>query len=147
MHKKHVAKLLSEAGIKSTPIRENLLLVLYSSKTPKSADTLHDELETLGITSHRATLYRDLKIFQETKIVKQVTILGEHAELFVINKEHTHHFKCMECGQISSFSTESIDEGIGDFIKRLSQQHSWLIKSHALKFYGLCKRCNTNHEK
>jgi Fur family peroxide stress response transcriptional regulator len=144
---KNVPNQLQNAGIKTTPIREAIINILLNQDTPVSADHIHTLLEKDGISAHRATLYRDLKIFVDKNIVKQITLIGEHAELYTINKEHTHHFKCRQCSVIQPFNTTDLDEEIMSFIKKKASKHGWSQTTFTFKIYGFCSKCTEKEVK
>ena len=137
-----VRDLLKKNNIQPTQIREKLLILFHKNKEPKKTEELHKLLEQQNISAHRATLYRDLKLFVEKKLIKQITLLGEHAELYTLSTEHTHHFKCTNCDNIQPFDSLQVEPSIEKFINKTAITKGWTDTSYTFKIYGFCKRCS-----
>jgi Fur family ferric uptake transcriptional regulator len=59
------------------------------------------------------------------------------------NVKHHHHLVCTNCGRIIDYS-ERIDEEVklmGEIEKTLSKKYGFKIKSHQMRFMGLCDKC------
>ena len=138
---------LETSELQLTTIRTKLLQELFESKKPLTSDELVMKMDRHGVSAHRATIYRDLDYFVENNIVSILKIVGEKARLYELNREHRHHFKCMKCGSIGVFSAPGVEKELAKLEKTLKKQNGWLVQSHSLKLYGLCKTCNKNDEK
>lgn len=136
-----IQDLLVSRNIKPTKVRTALYELLHNTKEPLSADSICDALKKAKQSVHRATVYRDLNLFLEKKIVKKITLIGEHAELFLLDKTHKHLFKCLTCNNIEFFDTSDIDTVIESFIKKKEKSKGWLDASFSFKIYGQCKKC------
>jgi Fur family ferric uptake transcriptional regulator len=98
------AKVLRDAGLRSTRPRLAVLEALERAKAPLShgdvADALEDE------TLDRATVYRNLMALTEAGLVRR-TDLGDHVWRFELVRAYTAHatahphFVCTDCGTVA----------------------------------------------
>jgi Fur family ferric uptake transcriptional regulator len=131
--------LLKKNGEKFTIQREVILETLYNSDehlTPEALHQLiqkqHPELKT-GI----ATIYRTLSRLEESDIVTSLSfgVQGKKYELGA--KDHHDHMICTECGEI----TEFVDEAIEERQHKIAEKFGFKMTDHSMKIYGLCRNC------
>jgi Fur family ferric uptake transcriptional regulator len=131
--------LLKKNGEKFTIQREIILETLYNSDehlTPEALHQLiqkqHPELKT-GI----ATIYRTLSRLEESDIVTSLSfgVQGKKYELGA--KDHHDHMICTECGEI----TEFVDEAIEERQQKIAEKFGFKMTDHSMKIYGLCRNC------
>ena len=131
--------LLKKNGEKFTIQREVILETLYNSDehlTPEALHQLiqkqHPELKT-GI----ATIYRTLSRLEESDIVTSLSfgVQGKKYELGA--KDHHDHMICTECGEI----TEFVDEAIEERQQKIAEKFGFKMTDHSMKIYGLCRNC------
>jgi Fur family transcriptional regulator, ferric uptake regulator len=131
--------LLKKNGEKFTIQREIILETLYNSDehlTPEALHQLiqkqHPELKT-GI----ATIYRTLSRLEESDIVTSLSfgVQGKKYELGA--KDHHDHMICTECGEI----TEFVDEAIEERQHKIADELGFKMTDHSMKIYGLCHNC------
>jgi Fur family ferric uptake transcriptional regulator len=131
--------LLKKNGEKFTIQREIILETLYNSDehlTPEALHQLiqkqHPELKT-GI----ATIYRTLSRLEESDIVTSLSfgVQGKKYELGA--KDHHDHMICTECGEI----TEFVDEAIEERQHKIAEKFGFKMTDHSMKIYGLCRNC------
>jgi len=116
-----------------------ILETLYNSDehlTPEALHQLiqkqHPELKT-GI----ATIYRTLSRLEESDIVTSLSfgVQGKKYELGA--KDHHDHMICTECGEI----TEFVDEAIEERQQKIAEKFGFKMTDHSMKIYGLCRNC------
>ncbi len=131
--------LLKKNGEKFTIQREIILETLYNSDehlTPEALHQLiqkqHPELKT-GI----ATIYRTLSRLEESDIVTSLSfgVQGKKYELGA--KDHHDHMICTECGEI----TEFVDEAIEERQHKIADKLGFKMTDHSMKIYGICHNC------
>lgn len=131
--------LLKKNGEKFTIQREIILETLYNSDehlTPEALHQLiqkkHPELKT-GI----ATIYRTLSRLEESDIVTSLSfgVQGKKYELGA--KDHHDHMICTECGEI----TEFVDDAIEERQNKIADKFGFKMTDHSMKIYGLCRNC------
>lgn len=131
--------LLKKNGEKFTIQREVILETLYNSDehlTPEALHQLiqkqHPELKT-GI----ATVYRTLSRLEESDIVTSLSFGAQGKKYELGAKDHHDHMICTECGEI----TEFVDEAIEERQHMIAQNHGFQMTDHSMQIYGLCHNC------
>ncbi len=131
--------LLKKNGEKFTIQREVILETLYDSDehlTPEALHQLiqkqHPELKT-GI----ATVYRTLSRLEESEIVTSLSFGAQGKKYELGAKDHHDHMICTECGNI----TEFVDEAIEERQHKIADEFGFEMKDHSMQIYGICKRC------
>lgn len=131
--------LLKENSLKFTIQREVILESLYNSEEHLDPESLHHLIQKkfpnlkVGI----ATVYRTLALLEASNMVTSLSFgaQGKKYELGV--KEHHDHLICMECGSITEFVDEKIEERQHLIAKELNFQ----MKDHSMQIYGICYKC------
>ena len=72
--------------------------VLKTSKAPLSAAAIHEKLPAIDLV----TIYRNLEMFAEDKIVKKFHFAGAEAH-FEFQSEPHHHAICLDCDKVLHF--------------------------------------------
>lgn len=78
--------------------REAILEALKANHQPRSASQLHAELPDIDLV----TIYRNLEIFAEEKMVKKFHFDGAEAH-FEYQHEPHHHAICTDCDKVLHF--------------------------------------------
>src|SRR3989344_3895887 len=86
---------LRKAGYKATPSRIEVLKMLERVKKPISPHTVIDEL---GKEIDQATIYRMLKAFKRSGIIRQVDFRHNHPHYELADMKDHHHLICLSCG-------------------------------------------------
>lgn len=134
--------LLKKNGEKFTIQREVILETLYNSDehlTPEALHQLiqkqHPELKT-GI----ATIYRTLSRLEESEIVTSLSFGAQGKKYELGAKDHHDHMICTECGNI----TEFVDEAIEERQHKIADELGFKMQDHSMQIYGICKDCQDN---
>lgn len=125
-------------GLKNTEARSAVVMVLSNTNEPLDVSGIKLELEKLDIKVDQATVYRILNTFYEKGIIKRIEI-GEGKYRYEIEKDHHHHLICTNCGRIEDIE---IDLSSG-FNKEIEKKNGFLVKSHSLEFFGICRLCQS----
>jgi len=133
--------LLREAGYKITPPRLAVLdAIEHGGEHLNPAEVLEaarQHYPSLG----RATVYRTLELLTQLGIVRPIFV-SELGPTYIRAAGGHHHLVCSRCGLIVDFDQCVADEMVAD----LHARFGFLISSHLLEFYGLCARCQTQHD-
>lgn len=129
-------KSLKDISIKSTPAASAVLSILANRQTPIDINVLIDELKAKNISVNPATIYRIINKFYEKGIVSRIE-LGEGKYRYELQKDDHHHLICTNCGRIEDVEDKFMDK----IEKEIRSKTGFLIKSHSLEFFGLCKNC------
>lgn len=139
-------EIFAKNGIKYSLQKELILLELIRADYHLTADQIYQRLKNkkIGI----ATVYRNLKLFTDLNIVKEVHIDDvNYFELKLFGGKPLHiHFKCSNCH--SMLDIDDIDIII-DFIKinqKVEQKKDFLVYDADITLLGLCNRCKEQKE-
>ena len=87
----------------------------------------------------RASLYRIIRIFEQTGIVQRVYVGWKYKlELTDIFSHHHHHISCLSCHKLIAIQE---DEQIEKLIQELAIKHQVIATSHQLEVQGYCPDC------
>ncbi len=135
----HFKKLLKKNNLKFTIQREVVLETLYNSDEHLTPESLHrliqekfPELKT-GI----ATVYRTLSLLEESDMVTSLSFGAQGKKYELGAKEHHDHMICTECGNI----TEFVDEEIEERQHSISEALGFEMSDHSMQIYGICAKC------
>ena len=75
--------------------------------------------------------------FSSKGLVRKISLQESKLRYEHTAKEDHHHLICKNCENIEDFSGCNIPE----LEKEITKKKKFLVKSHSLEFFGLCKRC------
>jgi Fur family ferric uptake transcriptional regulator len=128
--------ILHGASFKATPARLSLLSLLQKSKKPLSVQEIK---ERLGDVVDQATIYRTLKSFRDSGLVRQIDFHHQHSYYEIIEEPDHHHLVCIECDRVEDFAECNVDEIVE---KVLPKSKSFdRVVGHSLELFGICKSC------
>ncbi len=120
---------------RDTSQRRAILQVVQDARRPLSPQEILDKAQAnvpkLGI----ATVYRCMKMLEESGEVVPVDLPGEGRRYERAGLKHHHHFSCRECGRVFDL------EGCPGNIDRLLPP-AFKLEHHEILLYGLCDRCS-----
>lgn len=140
MEQKHNCKdELRGFQIKATPARVAVLGFLESAKEPADVNTILNYLEKNNLNVDPATIFRMMNLFVQKGIAHQVQFQESKTRYELLTKEDHHHLICNKCGSIEDIS----DNFMSEFEEEITRKKKFLVKSHSLEFFGLCKNCQS----
>jgi Fur family transcriptional regulator, ferric uptake regulator len=97
------------------------------------------QLITLLDLHDQATVYRNIKLFENLGIVSRLR-LGWHSklELSDIFRHHHHHMTCLACGKVVILKD---NRAIEQQIERVSHALKFKSVDHQLEIRGYCHKC------
>lgn len=126
---------LREAKLQITPARIAILELFQSHDAPLDAQRVMDLLQK-DLSIDRVTVFRVLKTFVDKTILRKLEF-GEGKARYELNSEEHHHLICEKCGRIDDiphYGNPTLDNEIKDM-------KGFLVKSHSVEYFGLCKNC------
>jgi Fur family ferric uptake transcriptional regulator len=132
--------LLHRAGLRRTPVRAAVLMVLGQSGQPLGVPQV---LERLPQDTDAVTVYRTLNTFTQKKLVHRVH--GEdrtwrYALSADATTRHEHpHFVCDACGTVECLEESQIPR---DFIRSLHVAARYSVSYPEVVLHGVCPKCN-----
>jgi Fur family transcriptional regulator, ferric uptake regulator len=125
---------LDEAGYRSGASRRKVVELLAHERCAVTALEIDRRLESVG----RATVYRTLDQLEGLHLVHRVEIGADAAGYERVDpKQHHHHLVCEECGLLSPFASEALEEAIA----RISREAEFEVAAHDVVLRGTCPTC------
>lgn len=133
-------KILKAKSLNITEIRLSVISLLLEPGKALTRKEIEIAIKKFNGPSHRATLYRTLKILSEHKIIHQV-VVGTSEVKYKLAGEHLKydhpHFHCQNCNQFTCLPEMSI---LQSFVPG-----GYSIKSSSLMIEGMCALCNKSN--
>lgn len=129
--------LLTTRGFKKTPSRIAVLDVLQDERRPLDVGEILTFLQGRNIEINQATVYRMLDAFYKNGLIHRFEFQEGKYRYEIAGRRDHHHLICENCGQIADIS----DCGVGELEDEIQAKKKFLVKRHALEFYGLCQNC------
>ncbi|MBM4762311.1 Fur family transcriptional regulator [Bacillus sp. B15-48] len=127
--------LLKDHGYKHTGKREDMLKLFSDSDKYLTARDVLEKMKTDYPGLSFDTIYRNLSIFVELKILEMTELFGEkHFRFACSHKTHHHHFICLDCGKTKEIETCPMS------IVNVNLQ-GYDVSGHKFEIYGKCPAC------
>lgn len=128
---------LKKSGLKVTKARLSILSVLKTEAKPLTvAEILHFIKKQHKVDADEVTVYRVLEALEKTDLIDKVNFREDKFRYEIKGDDH-HHLICENCGTI----TEIMDCPIDEVEEQICHKEKFLIKGHAMEFFGLCQKC------
>ena len=128
-----VHTILTSAGVRVTKGRTALLSRLKRAARAQSATELHQ-----AVGGDLVTIYRNLAIFAELGIVREVRLAGSAVRYEDASIHHHHHAICTGCGKIAELPACGIRHTATDANAVPGFDR---ITSHTFEYSGICNAC------
>ena len=131
-----------QKGVRLTDQRKTIAKVLseskevYGSKDHPDVDELHKRVSEIDKKISIATVYRTVKLFEETGILTKHEFKGGKARYEELNEGHHDHLIDVKTGEIIEF----VDEEIEKLQKKVAEKHGYTLVDHKLELYGIKKK-------
>jgi Fur family ferric uptake transcriptional regulator len=125
---------LDEAGYRRGAARREVIELLAGESCAVTALEIDRRLDSVG----RASVYRTLEQLDRLHLVQRVEIGGDAAGYERVDPEqHHHHLVCEECGRLSPFASDALEEAI----ERISRDADFEVAAHDVVLRGTCATC------
>ncbi len=129
---------LRREGLRFTEQRAAVLQEALSVEGHFDAEQLHDAFRGRRADVSLATVYRTLGLLRDAGLVKQVLQDDERAHYeAVYGHAHHDHLICIECGRV----TEFVDERIEELQRSVCRRHGFQALDHRMGIRGICRQC------
>ena len=119
-------------GVRLTEQRKLIAKVMSDSKDHPDVDELHKRVSNLDSKISIATVYRTVKLFEESGIVAKHDFKGNKARYEEATKEHHDHLIDINTGEITEFVNEDIEK----LQKQVAEKLGYKLVDHRLELYG-----------
>ena len=125
----------AKLGQRNTRQREILQKIFAQAPGPlgvkKLLDLAQAEIGKIGI----ATVYRTVRLLEESKEIRPVTLPDGEIQWESADRGHHHHFVCRACATVTDFA------GCPVHVHTEVLPTGFLVESHELTLVGICDRC------
>jgi Fur family ferric uptake transcriptional regulator len=119
-------------GVRLTDQRKVIAAIMSSSNDHPDVDELHKRVNKIDKKISIATVYRTVKLFEESGIVEKHDFKGGKARYEEAPEEHHDHLIDINSGDIIEF----VDEDIEILQNKVAQKLGYKLVDHKLELYG-----------
>ena len=129
-------------GVKLTDQRKIIAQVISQSKEAygesdhPDVDELYNRVSKIDSKISIATVYRTVKLFEESGILTKHEFKGGKARYEELNEGHHDHLIDIKSGEIIEF----VDEEIEKLQKKVAEKYGYNLVDHKLELYGVKKK-------
>ena len=119
-------------GVRLTDQRKLVAKVMSESEDHPDVDELHKRISKIDSKISIATVYRTVKLFEESGIISKHDFKGNKARYEQIKHEHHDHLIDIKTGEITEFVNEEIEK----LQKKVAEKLGYKLVDHRLELYG-----------
>jgi|TARA_B100001564_G_scaffold43085_1_gene30899 Fur family ferric uptake transcriptional regulator len=129
-------------GVKLTEQRKVIARVITESKEiygesdHPDVDELYNRVSKIDPKISIATVYRTVKLFEESGILTKHEFKGGKARYEALNESHHDHLIDIKTGEIIEF----VDDDIEALQKKVAEKLGYKLVDHKLELYGVKKK-------
>lgn len=126
------------AGARLTPIRHQVLELIWQSHAPVGAYALLDRLKAGGQAAAPPTVYRALDFLLEQGLIHRIESLN--AFIGCSHPDATHAallLLCTECGRAAEFDDPAVDERL----RKSAAARGFEVARQTIEVEGICPNC------
>ena len=131
IEKKCIAK-----GVKLTDQRRVIAKVMSDSNDHPNVDELYKRVNIVDPKISIATVYRTVKLFEESGILAKHDFKGGKARYEELSESHHDHLIDVKTGEIIEFVNEDIER----LQKKVAEKYGYELVDHKLELYGVKKK-------
>ena len=119
-------------GVKLTEQRKIIAKIMSKSNDHPDVDELHKRVNKIDKKISIATVYRTVKLFEESGIVEKHDFKGGKARYEESHDEHHDHLIDINSGEIIEF----VDKEIEILQNKVAEKLGYKLVDHKLELYG-----------
>ncbi len=128
-----IEKLCAEKGLKLTEQRKTIAQVLAESTDHPDVETLYERASARDSRISIATVYRTVKLFEESGIIQRHDFGDGRARYEEMSDDHHDHLIDLRTGQIIEF----VDEEIEALQHKVAERLGYKLVDHRLELFGI----------
>ena len=121
-----------KVGVRLTEQRKIIAKVMSQSEDHPDVDELHRRVSKIDSKVSIATVYRTVKLFEESGIVSKHDFKGTKARYEQATMEHHDHLIDINTGEIIEFVNDDIEK----LQKKVAEKLGYKLVDHRLELYG-----------
>ena len=123
-------------GVKLTDQRKIIAKVMTESDDHPDVDELYKRVSKIDLKISIATVYRTVKLFEESGILTKHEFKGGKARYEELNESHHDHLIDVKTGEIIEF----VDDEIEKLQQKVADKYGYKLVDHKLELYGVKKK-------
>ena len=123
-------------GVKLNDQRRIIAKIMSNSQDHPDVDELYKRAAKIDAKISIATVYRTVKLFEESGIVTKHDFKGGKARYEELNESHHDHLIDIKTGEIIEF----VDDEIEKLQKKVADKYGYKLVDHKLELYGIKKK-------
>ena len=131
-----IEKKCIDKGVKLTDQRKIVAKVMSESHDHPDVDELYNRVSKIDSKISIATVYRTVKLFEESGILTKHEFKGRKARYEELNEGHHDHLIDIKSGEIIEF----VDNEIERLQKKVAEKYGYTLVDHKLELYGIKKK-------
>ena len=125
-----------QKGIKLTDHRKLVAQIMSTSHDHPNVDELYKRVSKIDSKISIATVYRTVKLFEETGILAKHDFKGRKARYEELSDSHHDHLIDIRTGEIVEF----VDKEIEKLQNTVAEKLGFQLVDHKLELYGIKKK-------
>ena len=130
---KDIIQRCAQNGLRMTDQRRTVAQVLDASQDPPDVEELYARALKLDPRISIATVYRSVKLFEESGILEKLEFGDGRARHEDAERDHHDHLIDMNSGEVIEF----IDPDIEALQEKIAERLGYRLKGHRLELYGV----------
>ena len=131
-----IEKKCIKKGVKLTDQRKVIAKVMSESDDHPNVDALYKRVTKIDPKISIATVYRTVKLFEESGILTKHDFKGGKARYEELSENHHDHLIDIKSGEIIEFVNEEIEK----LQKKVAEKYGYELVDHKLELYGIKKK-------
>ena len=123
-------------GVKLTDQRRIIAKVMSECEDHPDVDELYKRVSKIDSKISIATVYRTVKLFEESGILTKHEFKGEKARYEELSESHHDHLIDVKTGEIIEF----VDDEIEKLQNKVAEKYGYELVDHKLELYGIKKK-------
>ncbi|TVQ43784.1 MAG: transcriptional repressor, partial [Gammaproteobacteria bacterium] len=126
-------------GLRFTPIRRQVLEIIWKNQEPVGAYRLLDQLNRDGRRTMPPTVYRALEFLVSTGLVHRLSTLNAFVGCAHPGHDHQGQFLiCRGCCQVVEMASPTV----GRSLARAAESLGFSVEAQSIELTGLCHECS-----
>jgi len=131
-----IEKKCIDKGVKLTDQRKIIAKIMSDADDHPDVDELYKRVSKIDSKISIATVYRTVKLFEESGILAKHEFKGSNARYEELNESHHDHLIDVKSGEIIEF----VDNEIEKLQKKIADKYGYELVDHKLELYGIKKK-------
>ena len=127
-----IEKKCLKKGVRLTDQRKIIARIMSDSQDHPDVDELHRRVSKIDSKISIATVYRTVKLFEESGIVSKHDFKGNKSRYEKTTEDHHDHLIDINTGEITEFVNEDIEK----LQRQVAEKLGYKLVDHRLELYG-----------